>query len=134
MQGNRSRDTKPELALRSEVHALGLRYRISVRPLVGVSFTADLVFRPARVAVFMDGCFWHGCPVHRRQLTTNAEYWIAKIKHNQQRDARVTELLVAAGWLSVRIWEHESMHEAALLISAIVRSRRASHSADAIRS
>jgi DNA mismatch endonuclease (patch repair protein) len=97
MQGNRSRNTKPELALRSAVHALGLRYRVNTRPLPGIPSTADLVFRSARVAVFMDGCFWHGCPAHRRPLTTNAGYWTAKISNNQQRDARVDHLLTDAG-------------------------------------
>jgi DNA mismatch endonuclease, patch repair protein len=83
------------------------------------------VFRPARVAVFLDGCFWHGCPVHRRPLTTNADYWLAKISNNQQRDGRVDDLLTAAGWLPVRVWEHESTQEAALRIATIVRSRLA---------
>ena len=130
MQGNRSRDTKPELALRSAVHALGLRYRVGARPLAGVPSTADLVFRPARVAVFVDGCFWHGCPIHRRPLTTNAGYWTAKISNNQRRDAKVDGLLTAAGWLPVRVWEHEPADEAALRIAAIVRGRRSSHPAE----
>src|SRR5262245_52954880 len=124
MQGNRSRDTKPELALRSAVHALGLRYRIGARPLAEVSSTADLVFRSAKVAVFVDGCFWHGCPIHRRPLTTNAGYWTAKIGNNQRRDARTDALLTAAGWLSVRVWEHESAPEAAIRIANLVRDRR----------
>jgi DNA mismatch endonuclease (patch repair protein) len=130
MQGNRSRDTKPELALRSAVHALGLRYRVGVRPLTGVPATADLVFRPARVAVFLDGCFWHGCPTHRRPLTTNVGYWIEKINNNQRRDVKIDGLLTAAGWLPVRIWEHEPAQEAALRIAAIVCSRRASRSVE----
>ncbi|HVA89820.1 MAG TPA: very short patch repair endonuclease [Chloroflexota bacterium] len=125
MQGNRSRDTKPELALRSALHALGLRYRVSTRPLPGLRCTADLVFRPATVAVFVDGCFWHGCPRHGRRVVTNAEYWSAKIARNQQRDQRVDDALLAAGWLPVRVWEHESVQEAALRIAYVVRDRRA---------
>ena len=125
MQRNRSRDTKPELALRSAAHALGLRYRVNVRPLTGVRITADLVFRPAKVAVFMDGCFWHGCPEHATRVTTNGTYWAAKISRNQQRDARVNDLLTQAGWLVIRIWEHESAQEAALHVATIIRDRKA---------
>jgi DNA mismatch endonuclease, patch repair protein len=124
MQGNRSRDTKPELALRSAVHALGLRYRVGARPIAGARMTADLVFRSAKVAVFMDGCFWHGCPTHGRQVATNTAYWNAKIHRNQQRDAKVNDMLAAAGWLTVRVWEHESAQEAALRIARVVRDRR----------
>ena len=127
MQGNRSRDTKPELALRSAVHALGLRYRVGARPLSDRRFTADLVFRPVKVAVFLDGCFWHGCPMHGTQVVTNATYWTAKIRRNQQRDAEVDAALVAAGWLPVRVWEHEPPQEAAQRIAGIVRDRRKLH-------
>src|SRR5262249_14274935 len=132
MQGNRSRDTKPELALRSAVHALGLRYRVSTRPLTDVRLTADLVFRVAKVAVFMDGCFWHGCPEHGTWVATNSTYWADKISRNQQRDVRINDLLTKAGWLVVRIWEHEPPQEAALHIAAVVRDRR-SQSANASR-
>jgi DNA mismatch endonuclease (patch repair protein) len=124
MQGNRSRDTKPELALRSAVHALGLRYRVSARPLTDVAITADLVFRPAMVAVFMDGCFWHGCPEHGTRVATNSHYWVAKITRNQQRDLRVNALLAQAGWLVIRVWEHERAQEAALRVATIVREHR----------
>ena len=79
MQSNRGRDTKPELALRRAVHALGLRYRVSVRPLPALRRTADLVFTKAKVAVFMDGCFWHGCPEHHTKAATNSEYWAKKV-------------------------------------------------------
>lgn len=123
MQGNGSRDTKPELALRSAVHALGLRYRVSTRPLTNVRATADLVFRPTKVAVFVDGCFWHGCPSHNHQIATNTAYWSAKIVRNQQRDVRVNQLLEAAGWIPIRIWEHESPQQAALYIASVIRKR-----------
>ncbi len=86
--------------------------------------TADLVFRPARVAVFVDGCFWHGCPEHGRQVATNTAYWSSKISSNRQRDGRFDGLLMAAGWVPLRVWEHESVQEAALEIASIVRSRR----------
>src|SRR5580692_10822918 len=90
MQGNKSRDTKPEIAVRSAVHALGMRYRVSARPLAGLRRTADLVFRSARVAVFVDGCFWHGCPAHHSPPKNNAGYWSTKIQGNKSRDRDTT--------------------------------------------
>ena len=125
MQSNRGRDTKPELALRSAVHALGLRYRVSARPLPGVRRTADLVFTRARVAVFLDGCFWHGCPEHHTIAATNSEFWAEKVATNCRRDADTDERLENAGWLSVRVWEHEDAQAAAIKIRDVVASRRA---------
>jgi DNA mismatch endonuclease (patch repair protein) len=125
MQSNKGRDTKPEVALRSAVHALGLRYRVSARPLKHVRRTADLVFIKARVAVFLDGCFWHGCPEHHTVAATNANFWADKVEGNRARDRDTDQRLQDAGWLSVRIWEHEDPCEAALRINEIVRARRA---------
>ena len=79
MQGNRSRDTKPELAVRRAVHALGLRYRVAQQPLREVRRSADLVFPSVKVAVFVDGCFWHGCPEHYREPGSHIDYWRPKI-------------------------------------------------------
>ena len=86
MQSNKGRDTKPEVALRSAVHALGLRYRVSVRPIKQLRRTADLVFPRVRVAVFLDGCFWHGCPEHHTVAVTNAEFWAGKVTATRERD------------------------------------------------
>ncbi len=124
MQANRSRDTSPELALRRLLHAAGLRYRVSTRPLAEVRRTADLVFRPALVAVFVDGCFWHGCPDHGSSPKTNSDYWTPKLARNAERDRETDELLDKAGWISVRVWEHEDPHEAATRIEALVLDRR----------
>lgn len=85
MRGNKSRDTAPELAVRRLVHAMGLRYRVNARPLPNLRRTADLVFTKRRVAVFIDGCFWHACPTHHRRPAANAEYWIAKVERNRTR-------------------------------------------------
>ena len=94
MQGNRGRDTRPEMALRSAVHALGLRYRVGIRPIKGVRRTADLVFSRAKVAVFLDGCFWHGCPEHHRPATgKTAAFWSKKIADNKERDADTDQKL-----------------------------------------
>src|SRR5688572_18555770 len=92
MQGNRSRDTKPELLLRSILHARGMRYRVHYR-LLGTRHTADVVFTRARVAVFVDGCWWHGCPEHYREPKSNTGYWLPKIERNLARDAKVDALL-----------------------------------------
>lgn len=124
MLGCRSRDTKPEVALRSAVHRLGLRFRVAGSPLPGVRRTADLVFPRAKVAVFLDGCFWHGCPDHYVPPSTNADYWSTKIGGNCARDANTDARLYSAGWAVVRVWEHENPSEAAERISRLVRERR----------
>ena len=124
MQGNKSRDTKPEIAVRSAVHALGMRYRVAARPIASLRRTADLVFRNARVAVFIDGCFWHGCPVHHLPPKSHAEYWAAKIVTNKNRDAHTTALLEAAGWTAMRFWSHEKPDEVAAQIAKQIRCKR----------
>jgi DNA mismatch endonuclease, patch repair protein len=125
MRANKGRDTKPELALRRAVYALGLRYRVSRRPVKSVRRTADLVFVGAKVAVFLDGCFWHGCPTHHTMAATNTDYWQRKLQTNRARDAETNRLLEAEGWQVIRIWEHEDTDEAATRVATAVRTRRA---------
>ncbi len=124
MQSNRSRDTKPELALRQALHALGLRYRVCARPIPDVPRTVDVVFRPARVAVELRGCFWHGCPDHYRRPASNTSYWSEKVKRNQRRDEETALRLGEAGWLLLVVWEHEDPIEASGRIASVVRERR----------
>lgn len=125
MQMQRTRDTGPELAVRTLLHAMGFRYRVDRAPLPKLRRRADIVFGPAKVAVFIDGCFWHGCPEHgRRETQANPAYWSGKIARNRDRDADTDSRLVDEGWVSVRIWEHESPQEAAERIAATVRQRR----------
>ena len=107
MQGNRGRDTGPEMAVRRAVHAMGLRYRVGVRPVQTLRRTADLVFTRQRVAVFIDGCFWHGCPVHYTVAKTNASYWSDKVVRNRERDNETNDALLASGWTVLRFWEHD---------------------------
>jgi DNA mismatch endonuclease, patch repair protein len=108
MARNRRRDTAPERALRRVLHAHGRRYRVDYAVRVGgILVKPDVVFTRARVAVFVDGCFWHGCPAHGTTPSRNAEYWSAKLARNRARDARVNALLAEAGWVVVRGWEHE---------------------------
>jgi DNA mismatch endonuclease (patch repair protein) len=123
MVGNRSRDTKPELAVRRAVHGLGLRYRVGTRPLPSLRRTADLVFSKRKVAVFVDGCFWHGCPIHSTASKTNIDYWTGKILSNAHRDSETDRLLREAGWVVVRIWSHEDPKLAAEHIQSVVLSR-----------
>jgi DNA mismatch endonuclease (patch repair protein) len=126
MRGNRSRDTAPERALRSALHGLGLRFRVDARPVPTIPRRADVVLRRDRVAVFLDGCFWHGCPIHFRVPSTNADYWTAKIAGNRARDAATGALLEAAGWVVVRVWEHEPTDVAARRVAATLVTVRAS--------
>jgi DNA mismatch endonuclease (patch repair protein) len=122
MRGNRKRDTRPELALRRALHRRGLRYRVAMRP-TRASGRADLVFASARVAVFVDGCFWHGCPVHFKPPRTNVSYWGPKIERNRSRDALTDAALRQAGWHPVRVWEHEETDHAAERVARVVTSR-----------
>lgn len=125
MLGCRSRDTQPERALRSAVHRRGLRFFVARRPVSGIRRTADLVFPGPRVAVFLDGCFWHGCPDHYVPPSTNPDYWRTKIAGNISRDRDTDNRLVAAGWTVIRFWEHETVHEAAATVLQVVTSATA---------
>ncbi|MFF5469767.1 very short patch repair endonuclease [Streptomyces achromogenes] len=125
MSRQKSRNTEVEIALRRALHAAGLRYRVHRKPLKGVRREADVLFGPAKVAVFVDGCFWHGCPEHATWPKTNADFWRTKIEGNRRRDMDTDERLESAGWLAVRVWEHEDPVEAAARVTALVRARRA---------
>jgi DNA mismatch endonuclease (patch repair protein) len=125
MQANKSRDTKPELALRRALFALGMRYRVCTRPLPDVRRTVDIVFRPVRVAVELRGCFWHGCPQHYRAPAANDSYWAAKVQRNIARDEDTARRLAEAGWLLEVVWEHEDIDTAAQRVVETVRARRA---------
>ena len=118
------RDTAPEIALRRELHARGLRFRVDRAVLDDRRRRVDIVFGPARVAILVDGCFWHGCPEHGTAPKANALYWREKIATNQRRDRDTDLRLIEAGWTVVRVWEHESPLAAADRIEAIVRGRR----------
>lgn len=125
MQAQRARDTAPEIALRKALHALGLRYRVDRAPLRGLRRRADVVFGPSKVAVFVDGCFWHSCPEHfPSQVRTNQAYWGPKLERNRLRDADTDARLSDAGWMVIRAWEHEDPVAVAARVAEVVSERR----------
>lgn len=123
MKATRRHGTKAELLLRQELDALGLQYKVDVAPVVGLRARADMVFTDARVAVFVDGCFWHGCPIHATWPKQNAAWWQAKLEANRERDARTERALCEAGWTVCRFWEHEDPAEAARAVAAVLEGR-----------
>lgn len=126
---NRRRDTSIELAVRRLLHAAGARYRVDFAPdPTNRGRRADIVFARAKVAVFMDGCFWHGCPEHFVPPRSNTEYWGPKIARNMERDRETTERLEALGWTVMRFWEHEDPLEAAGTILEVLHRSRSSRS------
>jgi DNA mismatch endonuclease, patch repair protein len=122
MQRQARRDTAAELAIRREVWRRGLRYRVDLPPIPGLRRRADLVFSKARVAVYVDGCFWHRCPVHATSPKANSEWWRDKLDANVKRDRDTDRRLTEAGWTVIRIWEHEDAFAAAGRVEAAVRS------------
>lgn len=129
MQATPRRDTPCELAIRSAVHRMGLRFRVDW-PLPGSRRRADLAFVSAKVAVFVDGCFWHGCPTHATWPKANAEWWREKIEANRHRDRDTDKTLRGTGWKVLRFWEHEGSAAAARVISRAVRTRFPGRSVD----
>ncbi|WP_120494886.1 DNA mismatch endonuclease Vsr [Microbacterium phyllosphaerae] len=126
MRSNRGRDTSPERALRKKLHAAGYRYRVDFAPGLDKRRRADIVFTKLRIAVFVDGCFWHSCPTHGTVPKTNADYWVPKLARNRLRDVETTRTLEAADWIVVRIWEHESIAAASARVMDAVGERRRS--------
>ena len=118
MRANRRVDSKPEVQLRSILHRLGLRFRkdFPIRLNGRRVVYPDVVFTKRKVAVFLDGCFWHSCPAHGTVPKSNQDYWIPKLRQNADRDVDVSQRLRTAGWSVVRIWEHEPLEEAAAMV------------------
>jgi DNA mismatch endonuclease, patch repair protein len=125
MKGNRKRDTTPEMLIRRLLHSQGLRYRVNHRLLLGdVAVRPDIVFVRRRLAVFVDGCFWHSCPEHGTQPRANPTYWGPKLARNQARDQLVNERLTLSGWTVLRVWEHEPPATAVeRIVEALMNSR-----------
>lgn len=122
MLSNKRRDTSTELALRRELHSRGLRYRVDFAPVAGLRRRADVVFTRARIAIFIDGCFWHGCPIHATTPRRNADYWVPKLAANVARDRDTDHRLAQEGWGVIRVWEHEEPTLVANRVQAAVRA------------
>ncbi|WP_330452347.1 MULTISPECIES: very short patch repair endonuclease [unclassified Streptomyces] len=120
MSRQASRDTAPEVAVRKLLHASGYRYRLNERVPHMSRRTIDIAFTRAKVAVFLDGCFWHGCPEHATQPKSNAEWWRQKLDRNMARDAETTAHLVAEGWTVLRFWEHQAPVQVADTVAEVV--------------
>lgn len=123
MRSTPQRDTPAELRIRKLLYAKGLRYSIDARPLEDSPRRADILFRRAKIAVFVDGCFWHGCPKHGTWPKANEEFWRAKLLANRERDANTNNRLRHRGWLVIRVWEHTNPVVAGTRIARRVRSR-----------
>jgi len=121
MKSQRQRDTAAETALRSLLHRRGLRFRVHY-PLPNLRRRADIAFPRLRIAIFVDGCFWHGCPEHRTFPKQNASWWRDKIEANRRRDTDTNAKLGQQGWSVIRVWEHEDTEAAARAIAAKVRA------------
>jgi DNA mismatch endonuclease (patch repair protein) len=124
MLSNKRRDTTTEIAVRRELFRRGLRYRVDLAPVPGLRRRADIVFTRAQIAVFIDGCFWHGCPAHGTTPKRNADYWVPKLAANAARDRDTDARLSAAGWIVARFWEHESPIAVADAIERLARTGR----------
>lgn len=125
MRGSTRRDTKPEKAIRSALHSRGLRFRVDERAwLAPRAPRPDILFRRQRIAIFVDGCFWHSCPLHCRPPRRNQGYWQPKLARNRERDRENDAELEASGWTVIRVWEHEPVIEAADRIERAVRRSR----------
>lgn len=123
MSRQASKDTSAELAVRRLLYAAGMRYRVEY-PVPGMARRRiDVAFTRAKVAVLIDGCFWHGCPEHATHPKSNAEWWRKKLDRNMARDRETTEHLTAAGWMVLRFWEHEAPEEVAVRVGATVQQR-----------
>ena len=120
MQANTQVETAPEKAIRSCLHRAGLRFRKDCRPEKDLRCKADVVFPRLKTCVFVDGCFWHGCPLHFKCPQKNSSWWREKINDNVARDRRQTEALSALGWKVVRIWEHDVMKYLSACVNQIV--------------
>jgi DNA mismatch endonuclease, patch repair protein len=126
MRGNRRADTKPELALRAALFAMGYRYRKDLRlDLPARRVRPDIAFTSRRVAVFVDGCFWHACPEHGSQPKSNEWYWSPKLTRNVERDRAADAALAQAGWTVLRLWEHVPLPDAVAAVVAAVGTPKA---------
>lgn len=130
MSRQKRRDTQPELLVRQILHARGIRYRVNATPEPGLRGKADIVWRGLRLAVYIDGCFWHGCPEHATRPKANEAWWAEKLDGNIERDRRTDRELMCRGWTVLRFWEHEQPATVADAICATLAEMRAAKRSD----
>jgi len=128
----RQKGTDAEVALRQEMYRIGLRYRVDYEVLRKPRRAADVAFPGRKIAVFVDGCFWHGCPEHATWPKQNAEFWREKIEANRRRDADTNDRLRSLGWTVLRFWSHESPTEAARTVAHMVAEAGTKHRASSL--
>ena len=124
MQSNRSRDTSLEWRVRKELFRRGFRYRVSCQPIRGLPRKADVVFTRLKLAIFLDGCFWHCCPEHFKMPKSNLAYWGVKLPRNQERDVETNNALASQGWTVLRFWEHDETDKICNVIEKVVHNLR----------
>lgn len=123
LSGRRKRDTGPEMALRRALHAAGYRFRLQRQ--IAKGCTPDIVLPGRRIAVFVDGCYWHNCPIHGRKRPwagPNALLWVDKMAKNAERDARSTQRAAEHGWTVLRVWEHEVTQDVGEVVARVARA------------
>lgn len=123
MKAVRSKNTAPEKALQTALRSKGLNFQINVKPIKYLNRKADIVINAAKVAIFVDGCFWHGCPIHGTHSKANPEFWENKIAQNKSRDLDTNYELKKYGWKVIRIWEHEDPELVSKMIFGIIKRR-----------
>ena len=126
MKAVRREGTGAELTLRDALDSYDLTYEVDAQPLPDLRRRADMLFRREKIAVFVDGCFWHSCPIHGSQAKSNARFWAEKIERNVERDRDTDRRLTAASWNVIRIWEHEDPLKAAETIESLIRRKQRS--------
>lgn len=124
MEAAKPRDTLPEIKLRTALEELGIPFEVDVKPIEDINRRADILIREDKIAIFVDGCFWHGCPIHGTQAKANSLFWTEKIERNKDRDLDTNRRLEASGWTVIRIWEHEDHINAAKQIAETINIRR----------
>ncbi len=124
MRATRQHGTKPEVALRGALNQLGIVYHVDQSPVSGLKSRPDLIFEDTRIAVYVDGCFWHSCPIHGTLPKSNRQWWQAKLEANRQRDAKANDVLASAGWYVVRVWEHADPITVAKELADLIAQRQ----------
>ena len=124
MEAAKPKGTLPEIKLQSALEQVGVLFEVDVKPIDNLQRRADILIRDERIAIFVDGCFWHGCPIHGTQAKANAKFWADKINRNKERDLDTNRRLAEDGWTVLRIWEHEDPKQISNQVVELISIRR----------